>query len=410
MIPPELIEFSNVVFRFVHVVAAIMWIGNSLLFTWFELNLRRNSDDPNSLGSMSLLHGGGVFFLEKRVVEPDRLPERLHRFLWQSYATWLSGAALLALTFYTRPGSLMLDPAKTDMAGWQAILVSAGSLVAGWVFYDLCWRSPLGRRPAWAIAAMGFGLGAYALWIDGFFNGRYVYLQIGAMLGTTMTANVFFVIIPSQRKMMEALQAGHPHDLELGRQAKFRSLSNHYLTFPVIFLMLSAHFPALYGSERKLSVLAVACGALAGIKWMMNLYRTFRWWLPVAAGLFAGGAALVALLLGLPTRADARAGKPPSEETLAGAQLFARHGCNACHQPVDTSIAPSLRYAYGRFRDLADGETVVADEAYLRESILQPQRRIRAGYGASMPSYASVLSESEIDRIVAYLKSPPSGK
>ena len=139
-----MIEFFNITFRMIHVVAAIMWIGNSLLFTWFELNLRQNKEDgEDSLGSMNMLHGGGIFFLQKRVIDPQEMPARLHIFKWQSYTTWISGFILLVALFYTRGSSLLLDPSQSAQPVYMGALISFASIVGGWLFYDILWRSPL---------------------------------------------------------------------------------------------------------------------------------------------------------------------------------------------------------------------------------------------------------------------------
>ncbi|MCB1123419.1 MAG: urate hydroxylase PuuD, partial [Verrucomicrobiae bacterium] len=211
-----LIEFLNIVFRFIHIVAAIMWIGNSLLFTWMEINLLEDKDNPDAQGYMNMLHGGGIFFLEKRVIKPDEMPFRLHIFKWQSYTTWISGFILLVGLFYTRGGTLLLDPSKTDMPAYMGMVISFGSLVGGWLFYDLLWRSPL-KDETWAAIIVTFGLMLlYASWLETVFNGRAVYLQMGAMMGTWMSANVRFHIMTNQDKMMANLKAGKPHDLKLG--------------------------------------------------------------------------------------------------------------------------------------------------------------------------------------------------
>jgi len=404
---PELIDFSNVVFRFVHIVAAIMWIGNSLLFTWMEINLIKDPKNENSLGHMNMLHAGGVFFLDKRVIDPKAIPERLHVFKWQSYMTWISGFILLVMIFYTSPGTLLLDPSKSDMTGWEASLISLASIVLAWFVYDAVWKSPLKKSPAAAIAVMAVLLGGYAVWIDQFYNSRFVYLQIGAMIATTMSANVRFVIIPNQKKIMKNLQEGKPHDLELGRQAKLRSLTNHYVTFPVIFLMLSAHFPTLYGDEHYLLIGAVIVAALVIIKWMMNLYNQFSEWLFVSMATFVlASFAIVGIKL-LPTSGEAMADVSPavSELIVQGEKLYRSNGCNACHQPLDSAIAPSVHGIYGTERRLTSGEFVLADEAYLAESIVDASAKVVDGYAPSMPGYATVFSEEEIEQLVAYIKS-----
>lgn len=408
---PELIEFFNVVFRFTHIVAAIMWIGNSLLFTWMEINFIKDpsKNAKGAIGHMNMLHAGGVYFLEKRVIDPNDIPDRLHVFKWQSYMTWISGAVLLILTFYTRPGTLMLDPSKSDMAGWMATVISIVSLILAWVVYDLIWHSPLKKKPAAAAAVLTVSLFAYAYWIDGFFNGRFVLLQLGAMIGTTMSANVRFVIIPNQKKIMKALLEGKPHDLEAGHQAKMRSLTNHYVTFPVIFLMISAHFPSIYGEHYYLPIVFVISACLVFIKYMMNIYNEFSDWLYASIAAFVVGVGAVMLIMILPHKSpELAAGELPtvlSENAISGKELFGTKGCVACHQPVSSSIAPTLVGIYGTERKLASGETVVADEAYLRESIVQARAQVTQGYAPSMPGYEGVFTEDELTQLVAYIKS-----
>ncbi|MGF1531918.1 MAG: urate hydroxylase PuuD [Puniceicoccaceae bacterium] len=403
---PTLIEFFNVVFRFVHIIAAIMWIGNSLLFTWMEINLIKDPESPQSLGHMNMLHAGGVFFLDKRIIDPANIPPQLHVFRWQSYTTWLSGAALLILTFYTRSGTLLLDPSKSAMTGSEAMLVSAISIVLAWVVYDRVWKSPLRRRPALAIFTMVAALVGYTYWIDGFYNNRFVLLQIGAMMATTMTANVYFVIIPNQKKMMAALREGKPHDLELGKQAKLRSLTNHYVTFPVIFLMLSAHFPGIYSAPLYIPIVFVLMASLVVIKHMMNIYLNFEEWLYVAVGTFVVGIGLTFMLLSLPDAiADPRDDSllALSDDAIEGRRLVGAKGCVACHQPIDSNMAPSYYGIFNTERKFADGTSVIADEAYLRESILYPNRKIVAGYAPAMPGYAGAFSDQELNQLIAYI-------
>jgi len=404
----ELIEFLNVIFRYIHVIAAIMWIGNSLLFTWMEVNFVKDpKKGDGSLGEMNMLHAGGVYFLEKRVIDPDNIPPKLHVFKWQSYTTWISGFILLVAVFYSRPGTLLLDPSKTDMAGWQATVISAASLVLAWFTYDLLLRTPLRKNPPLVMGTAALLLLGYVLWIDQFFSNRFVYLQVGAMLGTIMSANVRFVIIPNQKKIMDNLKAGRPHDLEIGRQAKLRSLTNHYVTFPVIFLMLSAHFPSLYGDPYYIAIACVIVVSLVLIKWMMNLYNTFSEWLYVALASLVLGCSAVFGLKTLSANTGAAGGPALAmdDPIRLGEELYQSNGCTACHQPVDSSIAPTLYGIYGNERELASGETVVADEAYLEESILYSRAKVSKGYAPAMPGYETVFDEEEVGHLVAYIRS-----
>lgn len=401
-----LIEFFNIVFRFIHIVAAIMWIGNSLLFTWMEINLLEEKDNDESLGYMNMLHGGGIFFLQKRVIDPDEMPSRLHIFKWQSYTTWISGFILLVSVFYTRGGTLLLDPSKTDMPAYMGLVISLSSLILGWFIYDLLWRSPIGDQ-AWLGLLITFGgILLYASWLETVFNGRAVYLQMGAMMGTWMSANVRFHIMVNQDKMMAALRAGKPHDLKAGKQAKIRSWHNHYITFPVIFLMLSAHFPSTYGSDRNIAIAAVVIVCLIIIKHMMNSYRTIARWKEIIYATFIGGSVAVYGLMNVPPMF----GEPVevvqlSAEAEAGKQFFNAMGCTACHQPQPTTIAPSLVGLIGREREFADGSKLIADEAYIRESIMNSPVKVVKGFAPAMPPYVTVIQEEQLDQLVAYIQS-----
>ncbi len=401
-----MIEFFNIVFRIIHIVAAIMWIGNSLLFTWFEINLLEDEENSGSLGHMNMLHGGGVFFLEKRVINPDEIPARLHIFKWQSYTTWISGFILLVSVFYTRGGTLLLDPSKTELVGSMGMVISVASLIGGWLFYDLVWRSRLRNYPRTGLMICFVALLVYGSWLDTVFNGRAVYLQLGAMLGTMMSANVFFHIMTNQNKMMDALREGEPHDLKLGKQAKTRSLHNHYITFPVIFLMLSAHFPSTYGSGRSIAIAGVIIVGLVIIKHMMNSYRTNPRWKEIILATFLAGTVLTYGLMTIrPVFGETSSEVQLSAEAESGRQIFNSMGCQACHLPQGGTIAPSLHGLIGREREFVDGSTLIVDEAYIRESIMTSTTRVVKGYAPAMPAYASVLQEEQLDNLVAYITS-----
>ncbi len=401
----DLAGWVAVIFRFVHVVAAIMWIGNSLLFTWMELNLLKpkQGDAPDLLGTLDMLHGGGVFHLEKKVLEPGKIPVPLHWFMWQSYTTWISGFVLLLTLYHTGGGTFFVDATKTSLPGWGGVLLSAGGLLAGWLVYDAIWRSPLKKSPTIAVAVCFILLLTAAWGYSLIFNGRALYLQIGAMMGTLMSANVFFHIIRNQRLFMAALEAGKPHDIELGKAAKARSLHNHYMTFPVLFLMLSAHFPQLTSAEWNVAILGVLIAGLAFMKYLMNARYRFADWLPAMGGSFALCIAVIYALLALPNAMQASPGDAVSE----GRKLFVAKGCAACHMEGPSALGPSLAGIYGKSQPLADGTSVVVDEAYLIESIRDPHMKVVKGFAPVMPSYAGTLSEAQITQLVAYIRSLP---
>ena len=396
----EIAGWLSVVFRFVHVLAAIMWIGNSILFTWMELNLiapDKKNPQTDLLGHLDMLHGGGVFHLEKRLINPTAIPVPLHWFMWQSYTTWISGVLLLVSVFYLHGGSSLLNPSSMHLQGWKAIGLSAGGIAGWWLIYDTIWRTKLKEQPLIAVPLTLALIMAAAVFFNQFFNGRAVFLQIGAMMGSAMSANVFLHIIQNQKKFMVSLLAGLPHDMKYGKQAKLRSMHNHYMTFPVLFMMLSAHFPQLTSAGRNVPILGVIIIALMAVKFLMNSRYYFRHWLLSIFGTFVLACALIGTLLAVPTG-------QASGAVQEGGKLFVSQGCAACHQLGASQLAPDLQGVFNSTQVLADESKVIADEAYLRESIRQPQQRIVKGFAAAMPPYGH-LSDGQLDELVAYLKS-----
>ena len=398
----EIAGWLSVVFRFVHVLAAIMWIGNSLLFTWMELNLiapSKDEEDKDLLGHLDMLHGGGVFHLQKRLINPAAIPVPLHWFMWQSYTTWISGVLLLVSVFYVHGGSALLDGTKSDLSGWAAIGLSVGGIIGWWFIYDTIWRTKLKDFPKLAIPLTLLLILAAAFFFNQYFNGRAVFLQVGAMLGSAMSSNVFFHIIQNQKKFMASLLAGQPHDMKYGKQAKMRSMHNHYMTFPVLFMMLSAHFPQLTSAGQNVLILGVIILALMMVKHFMNSRYHFRHWLASIFGTFMVACLLIGTLLAVPSASSAS--MPPA--VAEGAKLFLSQGCAACHQAGASQLGPSLQGISGSSQILADGSTIVADEAYLKESIRQPQLKVVKGFAAAMPPFAH-LTDTQVDQLVAYLK------
>ena len=366
----EIAGWLSVIFRFVHVLASIMWIGNSILFTWMELNLIApkagdENTDKDLLGQLDMLHGGGVFHLQKRVINPGAIPAPLHWFMWQSYTTWITGTLLLISVFYINGGAPLLDSSKSALTGWGAIGMSVGGIVAWWLVYDTIWRSKLKEVPALAVLLSFALLMTATVYFNQYFNGRAVFLQVGVMLGSAMTANVFVHIIRNQKKFMKALLAGKPHDLKYGKQAKTRSMHNHYMTFPVLFMMLSAHFPQLISADWLSPILGVVIVSLMLVKFFMNSRYCFGGWLVAIFIVFLIACGLIKVFLIMP----ASTSDVGLTDVQKGAKLFVAQGCAVCHQVGSSQLAPNLDKLYNSTVQLADGGTVIADEAYLRESI-----------------------------------------
>jgi len=237
-------------FRWLHVITAIAWIGSSFYFIALDLGLHKRPDLPDGVsGEEWQVHGGGFYHIQKYQVAPPNLPSRLTWFKWESYSTWLSGFALMAIMYWSGAELYLIDRSKLDLGLWQAILISGGSLAIGWVFYDLLCKSRLGQRPI-SLMLLLFVLLVVMSWgYDQIFTGRAALLHIGAFTATIMTANVFLIIIPNQKIVVADLKQGKEPNPEFGRIGKLRSTHNNYLTLPVIFLMLSNHYPLAFASE-----------------------------------------------------------------------------------------------------------------------------------------------------------------
>ena len=235
--------------RWLHVVTAIAWIGASFYFIALDLMLRPAPGMPEGAhGEEWEVHGGGFYHTTKYLVAPARLPEHLTWHKWQSYWTWLSGAALLAIVYWAGAELFLIDPAKADLATWQAIALSAGFIALGWLGYDALCRSPLRTNATAVMLVLFAGIVAASWALDQVFTGRAALLHLGAMTATIMTANVFFVIMPNQRIVVADLKAGRVPDAKYGKIAKLRSMHNNYLTLPVLFLMLSNHYPLAFAT------------------------------------------------------------------------------------------------------------------------------------------------------------------
>ena len=291
-------DVADVVLRLLHVVAGIAWIGASFYFIRLDLGLRRPErpeDEARGVGGEYWgVHGGGFYHSQKYKVAPPRLPEHLHWFKWEAYTTWLSGFALLILLYWLDAETRLVDPGVADLAPWQAVALSAGGLAGAWIVYDVACRALRDDR---AVAGVVVALVVGSAWGASLvFAPRAAFLQVGAMLGTIMAANVFFSIIPAHRELIRAKEAGRDPDAAPGVAAKQRSVHNNYLTLPVVFTMLAGHFPVVFGAERPWLVLVAIFVLLALTRHFFNRFHTGRrpWWI---LGVVAAGTVALALLL-----------------------------------------------------------------------------------------------------------------
>ena len=268
----HLMEWLNIVVRVMHITFGIAWIGASFYFVFLENALNRTENVRDELaGDLWAVHGGGFYYLEKYKVAPKTIPKHLHWFKYEAYFTWVSGFALLFIIYYFNASAMLIDANVLRINPGEAIAISIGSFIAGWCIYDLLCKSPLRKIP-WLFALTGIMiLIGFAWFYSNVFSGRAAFIHFGAMIGSIMVANVFFVIIPSQKAMVNAAKKGIAPDPQKGKNALFRSIHNNYFTLPVLFVMVSNHFPSTFGNKYQWIVLvAISLGA-AGIKHWLNL-------------------------------------------------------------------------------------------------------------------------------------------
>jgi uncharacterized membrane protein len=341
MIDPIVAEWLNILGRWIHVIAGIMWVGNSMLFNWLDRSLIP-PDDKNSrqIGKTWLLHGGGFYHVEKYT--SDQVPPVLHWFKWQAYTTWVTGFILLVAVYYADGGSFLI-PAGSDWTPEQALGLGLAMVFGGFLVYDLAWRTPFAKNHGTLAGVFSlvvlFGV-IYG--IHQVFNGRSAYLHVGAMLGTFMAGNVFLHITPSQKKLIRQINEGGGYNYAMSVRAKTRSIHNNYFTFPMIFTMISNHFAGLFGHELNWLILIIIMLAGALVRHFMNIRWHFVHWRAGIGGTlgFAGVALMAILHPGAKVQAssDADLGEPVS---FAEARAIINNNCLACHSAWPTDLVLS---------------------------------------------------------------------
>lgn len=325
--PFDLGEWVNLALRWLHLVAGIAWIGSSFYFVWLDNHLKAPAKGEAS-GEVWSVHGGGFYHNQKYQVAPHQMPEQLHWFKWEAYFTWISGFSLLVLIYYVGAQSFLIDPAKAALSPAAAIAIGLGALVIGWLVYDLLCRSPVGSSNL-ALGAFWFVCLLFAAnLLDSLFSARAAYMHVGAIIGTVMVANVFFIIIPNQRKVVADLVAGRTPNPALGQAAKQRSLHNNYMTLPVLFIMIGPHYPMTYGAGRPWAVLALLGLTGVAVRHVFNLR---------GRGKATGPAIVLAIALAVASvtyvtleKGGAAAGPAQAVAYAEIAPILATH-CAACH-------------------------------------------------------------------------------
>jgi uncharacterized membrane protein len=328
-------DWLNLLVRWLHMITGIAWIGASFYFIWLDNHLEapksRHDEEKGVGGELWSVHGGGFYHAQKYRVAPPALPETLHWFKWEAYTTWLSGMFLLVLVYWYGAGVYLIDPSVRELSPTAAVAIAAAFLVAGWIIYDLLCKSPLGQHET-LFAAVLLLLSALLAWgLCQLFGGRGAYVHFGAVLGTIMVANVFFVIIPGQRKMVDAAERGESPDPAPGIRAKQRSVHNTYFTLPVLFTMTSNHFAMTYSHEYNwLILIAISlAGALIRVYFVAR-HKGRASPLPIAIA----AVLLLAVAVALLPRSSATAASGIADFETVRSIVHAR--CTSCHAAAPT--------------------------------------------------------------------------
>ena len=324
-------SWLSLILRWTHVIVGIAWIGASFYFVWLDNHLVKPKDDDAD-GELWSVHGGGFYHNRKYMAAPAHMPSHLHWFKYEAYFTWITGFLLLATIYYFGAHLYLIDKAKMALAPWQAIGISLAMLAGGWLVYDLMCKSPLRRKPVLFGVILFVLLTACAWGAGEIFADHAAYIQIGAMIGTMMAGNVFFNIIPNQKIVVADLKAGHAVNPEFGKAAKLRSMHNNYMTLPVVFIMISGHYPMTYGSG--VGWLSLALIALAGIsvRHWFNVRETDR---PKLSALILAPVFLLGAIL-IPPALKPRPAKPLHNVSFAQARQIINTHCIVCHSATPT--------------------------------------------------------------------------
>lgn len=339
------LDWLQLIFRWLHVITGVAWIGASFYFVWLDNNLEeppRWKADKGIKGDLWAIHGGGIYEVGKYQLAPEKMPETLHWFKWEAYSTWLTGMVLLVLVFYVGAEAYLIDSRVAELTPWQAIGLGLGFIVVGWVAYELLCATALARNGyvLGLVLVLMAVLFSYAL--THLFSGRGAFIHMGAVIGTIMAGNVFRVIMPSQRALVAAIEAGTEPDPAWGAKAKLRSTHNNYLTLPLLFIMISNHYPMTYAHSHNWLILLAIIAITAFSRHYFNLRHRGQNqpWILVVSLLAA--ALLAWVIMPKPSATTAAQATSPMSDAEATRVLVER--CASCHsaQPTDDvfKVAP----------------------------------------------------------------------
>ena len=327
------LDWINLLVRWAHLGFGIAWIGSSFYFVWLDSHLTKPEPPRHGVdGEIWMVHSGGFYQVEKRKIGPGEMPPLLHWFKYEALFTMISGLLLLAVVYYFTGGIYLVDPARSSITPGQATALSIGLIVGSWLVYDTLWRSPLAKA-GWPATAISFLLlGGLVYGLCQVFAGRAAYMHVGAIMGCIMVINVWVRILPSQQKMIDATREGRQPDFTLGEAAKRRSMHNSYMTFPVLFIMLSNHFPQTWGMRDNWFPLALLIVLGASVRHLMIGKTSRKYW----AALPAAAALLLAVVATRPRQATAAGASHLDMERFGEARAVINRRCVPCHSQYPT--------------------------------------------------------------------------
>ena len=326
-----LIDWLSMSLKLLHIIAGIAWIGASFYFNWLENKLDRLSNRDEIAGHLWAVHGGGFYYLEKYKKYPQTLPEPLHWFKWEAYVTWISGILLLAVIYYFNASTYLLS-SDSSLSSSYGIGLSILGLLLFWLIYDILCKSKLVNQSSIFIAIILVIISISAYFYSNIFNPRAVYMQIGSMIGTVMVANVFFVIIPVQKKLVAACENATEVSQELGQVGYLRSRHNNYFTLPVLFMMISGHYPTIYSGEFGWLVLIAIVGILVMIRHYFNLRGVGKAKNSLIAIIIVSTLALIYALAPIQSKVQ-----DLEKVSIAEVQAIIEKHCVSCHSSNPTN-------------------------------------------------------------------------
>ena len=342
-------EWMNIIIRWLHITFGIAWIGTSFFFVFMENSLHKNKKRPELKGDMWMLHGGGFWFVEKYQVAPAMMPKGVHWFKYEAYFTWLTGFGLLFVVYYFNAEAMLLKSGTTNLSAWAAIAIGVASLVIGYTIYHLLSLTPLLKKPLWFGITLFVILIGFAYFYTQVFNPRAAFIHFGALIGTLMAGNVFFVIIPAQKAMVKATKEGAYLDPAIGNFAGLRSYHNNYFTLPVLFVMISNHFPSTFSHEYPWLILALISLGSAAVKHYLNLKEKQQqsvWVIPIAT---------IILLSTVFITAPTPVGGECEEVSFSQIYPIIQQRCVTCHSATPTDdvwTAPPNGIVYDTPQDI----------------------------------------------------------